>query len=154
MDLARDLYFDDLSPGLSWETLGRTITEADVVSFACLSGDFNPIHVDAEFARGSRFGERVAHGLLGLSVASGQLAGLGFLARSVVAFMGLDWKFTAPIRLGDTVRTRSRVASTRAGSSGDAGVVVLDVQVLNQRDEVTQTGRFTLLVARRPAAIA
>jgi len=87
---------------------GRTIAEADVVAFAGLSGDFNPLHTDAEFAKRMRFGARIAHGLLGL------VSRLGFVEGTVEAFLGLNWKFKAPIMIGDTAVVRAQVAQTKA----------------------------------------
>jgi acyl dehydratase len=97
------------------------------------------------------FGERVAHGLLGLSIASGLAVRLGFLEESTIAFTGLDWKFKAPIKIGDTIRVRLTVAELRAVRRLGGGVTAFDVELLNQRDEVTQQGRWTMLVKSRPA---
>ena len=148
----RGLYFDDIEVGFKATTAGRTVTEADVMQFAGVSGDWNQMHVDAEFARGTLFGERVAHGLLGLSMASGLAMQRGFMEGTVEAFMGLDWKFTAPIKFGDTISAEFEVTQKKA--MGAAGIVVLAVQVVNQRGEVVQKGKWTVLVKTRPAAPA
>ena len=145
----RGLYFEDLAPGLKVTSAGRTISEADIMQFAGLSGDWNPMHVDAEYAKQSIFGERVAHGLLGLSIASGLAMQLGFLDRTVEAFTALDWKFRAPIKIGDTVRMTAEVTKTRAmGASG--GFVTFNVVVKNQRDETVQRGEWMLVVKGKP----
>ena len=147
----RGLYFEDLTPGLKVTSAGRTISEADIMQFAGLSGDWNPMHVDAEYAKQSIFGERVAHGLLGLSIASGLAMQLGFLDRTVEAFTSLDWKFRAPIKIGDTVHMTAKVTKTRAmGASG--GFVTFNVVVKNQRDETVQRGEWMIVVKGKPRA--
>lgn len=145
----RGLYFEDLEVGFKSVTAGRTISEADVVAFAGVTGDWNPLHVDAEYARGMMFGERVAHGLLGLSTATGLAMQRGFLEGTIEAFMGLDWKFTAPIKFGDTIHAELEVLQKKA--MGANGVVVLAINVLNQRGETVQKGRFTVLIRGRGA---
>ena len=145
----RGLYFEDLTPGLKVTSAGRTISEADIMQFAGLSGDWNPMHVDAEYAKQSIFGERVAHGLLGLSIATGLAMQLGFLDRTVEAFTSIDWKFRAPIKIGDTVHMTAEVTKTRAmGASG--GFVTFNVVVKNQRDETVQRGEWMLVVKGKP----
>ncbi len=147
----RGLYFEDLTPGLKVTSAGRTISEADIMQFAGLSGDWNPLHVDAEYAKQSIFGERVAHGLLGLSIASGLAMQLGFLDRTVEAFTSLDWKFRAPIKIGDTIRMTAEVTKTRAmGKSG--GFVTFNVVVKNQHDETVQRGEWMIVVKGKPKA--
>ncbi len=147
----RGQYFEDLEIGRTVVTAGRTVTEADVMAFASLTGDWNPLHVDAEYARGMMFGERVAHGALGLSFALGLAMQRGFMEGTVEAFMGLDWKFTAPVKFGDTLHAEIEVAQKKA--AGANGIVVFNAQVLNQRGEVVQKGKWTALVkARQPVA--
>src|SRR5262245_62825737 len=102
------LFFDDVAVGQEWESLGRTVTEADVVNFAGLSGDFNPIHVDHAFAKTTAFGKPIAHGLLVWSIASG----LGIMAPPMrtLAFLTIErWVFIEPVFLGDTIRVRTKV---------------------------------------------
>ncbi|PKO22390.1 MAG: dehydratase [Chloroflexi bacterium HGW-Chloroflexi-1] len=140
------LYFEEFAVGDSVTSSGRTITEADIVAFAALSGDWNAIHVDAEYAAKGMFGERIAHGLLGLSVASGLAVQLRFMEGTVIAFMGLDWKFRAAIKIGDTIRVHAEVAELKLVPRLGGGIVTFDVQVLNQRDEVTQRGTWSMLV--------
>ena len=145
------LYFEDFEEGMALETRGRTITETDIVAFAGLSGDFNPMHTDATYARNTQFGQRVAHGLLGLSIASGLSYQLGFLEGTVLAFTGLDWKFRAPMFIGDTIRVQVKVTKKREMKAAGGGFVTFDVKVLNQDDAVTQKGEWTILVASKPA---
>jgi acyl dehydratase len=142
-------YFDEIEVGEEYESPGRTVTEADIVLFAGLSGDYNVLHTDAEFMKTSIFGERIAHGLLGLSIQAGLLS-RAMVPYATIAFGGLRWKFKAPIRIGDTIRVRARVASKKETKPG-RGVVVLARTVLNQRDEVVQEGDTELIVERRSA---
>ena len=98
------LYYEDFAEGRSWTTPSRALGEAEVMAFAELSGDRTYLHTDAEAAARGPFGERVAHGLLGLSVLSGLMINLGIVEGTVEAFLGLAWRFTGPIRFGDQVR--------------------------------------------------
>ena len=145
------LYFEDYNIGDSATTAGRTVTESDIVSFAALSGDWNAIHVDAEYAKGGMFGERIAHGMLGLSIATGLAIRLGFLEETVIAFMGLEWKFRGPIKIGDTIKVRAEVAETKLASRLGGGLVTFNVEVVNQRNETCQKGTWTMLVKARGA---
>ena len=110
------------------------------------------IHVDAEFAKGSMFGERIAHGLLGLSIASGLAVRLGFIEDTIIAFMGLDWKFRAPIKIGDTIHTRAQIAEKKPMPRLGGGLITLNVEVLNQRGETTQKGTWSMLMKMKPAS--
>ena len=146
------LFFEEFEVGLELETRGRTITEADIVNFAGLSGDYNPMHTNAAFAASTPFGQRVAHGLLGLSVASGLSYQMGFLEGTVLAFTGLEWKFREPILIGDTIHVQVKITNLRAMKAAGGGFVSFEVQVLNQNDKVTQKGEWTVLVASKPEA--
>ena len=143
-------YFDDIAVGETYESPGRTITETDIVLFAGLSGDYNIIHTDAEFMKTSIFGERIAHGLLVLSIQAG-LLGRAMTPYATLGLAGLRWKFKTPIKIGDTVRVRGTVTSKKEVSKPDSGLVTLTRTVLNQRDEVVQEGETDLLVERRPS---
>ncbi len=149
---ARGLYFEEFEVGLELETRARTITEADIVNFAGLSGDFNPMHTDAVYAAGTQFNQRVAHGLLGLSVASGLAYQMGFIEGTVIAFTGLEWKFRAPIFIGDTIRVQVQVTKLREMKAAGGGFVSLELKVVNQDNAVTQKGEWTVLVASKPQA--
>ena len=140
------LYFEDVELGRRWVSSRRTVADKDIMQFAGLSGDFNPLHVDEEFAKKGIFGKRIAHGLLGLSIASGLPSSEP--SWFILAFMGLDWRFTKPIFIGDTVYCVSEV-KRRKDAGADRGVVVLERKLLNQQDEVVQEGTFTLLVRKR-----
>jgi acyl dehydratase len=145
------LYFEEYTVGASVTSQGRTVTEADVVNFASLSGDWNAIHTDREYAQTTPFEERIAHGLLVLSLSTGLAERLGFLRDTVIAFMGLDWQFRNAVKIGDTIRLRATVAETRAMRRLGGGNVTFKVQILNQNDEVVQRGTWTVLVKSREA---
>lgn len=142
-------YWEEIEVGEEYESPGRTVTEADIVLFAGLSGDYNVLHTDAEFMKSSVFGERIAHGLLGLAIQAGLLT-RAMPPYATLALPGLRWKFRAPIKIGDTIRVRARVTAKKE-SRPDRGLVVLERTVLNQRDEVVQEGETDLIVERRPA---
>ena len=144
------LYFEDLEIGQSLTTRGRTITEADVVNFAGLSGDYNPLHTNEEFARNTEFGQRIAHGALGFSIATGLSYQLGFLEGTVMAFLGLEWKYSAPIYIGDTIHCDITITDLKLMRRLGCGKVVLGVNVVNQDGTITQKGTWTLLVRSRP----
>ncbi len=147
----RGLYFEEFAVGDNITSAGRTVTESDIVAFAALSGDWNTIHTDAEYARSTMFGERIAHGLLGLSIASGLAVRLGFIDGTVIAFMGLDWKFRAPIKIGDTIHVVAQIIEKKPMPRLGGGIIVLNVDVLNQRGETTQKGTWNMLVKMKPA---
>jgi acyl dehydratase len=143
-------YFEEIQVGEEFLSPGRTITEADIVIFAGLSGDYNVLHTDAEFMKKSIFGERIAHGLLGLAIQSGLLT-RGMRPFATLAFLGLRWKFKGPIKIGDTITVRARVIDKRETSKPDRGILTLRREVLNQRGEVVQEGETDVMVERRPA---
>ena len=143
------LYYEDFEVGTSVESWGRTITETDVVNFAALSGDWNLIHTDAEYAAAQMYGQRVVHGLLILSISSGQMVRLGFLDDTVIAFMGLEWQFRRPIFIGDTIRTRLTVQDLKLMKRMTGGVVTFKVEVLNQEQKVCQRGSWDLVCKLR-----
>ncbi len=149
--IQRGFYFEEYTVGDFVITPGRTLTEADIVNFAGLSGDWNPIHVDAEFAKQGVFGERIAHGLLGLSIASGLAVQTGFITGAVIMFRGLDWKFSGAIKIGDTIHVRAEVAAKRAVPRLNGGLVTFNVEVINQHGETTQKGTWSMLVKLLPA---
>lgn len=147
------LYFEEFEPGQTITSAGRTVTEADVVGFAALTGDWTTIHTDAVYAARQSFGQRVAHGLLGLSIASALAARLGFLEETVLAFREIGaWKFSLPIYFGDTIRMRAKVRETKAMRRLGGGLVTFKVEVLNQEDKVVQRGTWTLLMKSRQDA--
>jgi 3-hydroxybutyryl-CoA dehydratase len=146
----KGLYFEEYEVGQSITSQGRTVTEADVVAFAALSGDWNPMHTDAEFASKHPFGQRVAHGLLVLSIGVGLAVRLGFLEETALAFREIgDWKFSLPVYFGDTIRVKATVTDTKPMPRLRGGLVTLNVQILNQDDKVVQRGTLGVLIRGR-----
>jgi len=149
--MRRGLYFEEIEPGRHFSSPSRTVTEADIIAFAGQSGDFNLIHTDAAYAAQGPFGQRVAHGLLVLSIASGLATRTGFMEGTVLAWRDIqEWKFTKPVFIGDTVRVDIAVLETKAMPRLGGGLVQLDLRVLNQQGEVVQRGRWGILVQSRP----
>jgi acyl dehydratase len=127
------------------------VTEADIAGFAGLSGDFNPVHVDAEFARGTRFGQPIAHGLLGLAMAGGFLSRVGVIDGTAIALLDVRWTFKAPIYVGDTITAEIDVTDKRETSSPAHGIVEFGFKLNNQAGAVAQEGTQLFLVASRTA---
>jgi acyl dehydratase len=143
------LYLEDVSVGDTFTTAARTVTETDIVSFAGLSGDFNPLHMDHEWAQRGPFGRPIAHGLLSLAISSGLNSRVDDLA--LLAFLEETRKFKSPVFTGDTIRCIYTVTEVIPSSSKpDRGVVKMDVRLDNQRGESVQIGEDVLLVERRP----
>jgi len=143
--MSEAMYFDDLRIGESWQSRARTITETDVVNFAGMTGDYDPLHVDHEHARQTPFGKPIAHGLLGLSL----LAGLSSTCPAVhtSAFLGIrEWEFMRPLLIGDTVHVVTTVIDLAAASPRH-GRVVWQRQLINQAGDVIQKGVFETLVS-------
>ncbi|MER3414630.1 MAG: dehydratase [Gemmataceae bacterium] len=145
------LFFDDVEVGQQWESLGRTVTEADIVHFAGLSGDFNPIHVDYEFARKTLFKKPIAHGLLGMAITSG--LGLNSPPMRTLALIRIEsWEFLEPIFVGDTVRVRTKVLAKEPRARGRRGLITWQRELINQHGIVVQRGVSVTLVEGRAAA--
>jgi 3-hydroxybutyryl-CoA dehydratase len=139
------LYFEELEVGREWESPVRTITEADIAEFAALTGDDQPIHMDEEFAKRTPFQRRIAHGLLGLSIASGLV--IRTPPMHTQAFLGLrEWNFRAPIFIGDSIRVLVRVREKELRGRGRRGAVTWMVTVLNQDGRVVQEGTTATLI--------
>ena len=147
----RGLYFDDFEIGQKIITAGRTVAESDIFNFAGFSGDYNQIHTDAEFAKGTPFGQRVAHGLLGLSIASGLAMRTGVLEGTVIAFREINnWKFIAPVFIGDTIHVEMEVVESKALPRIGGGSVVITLDVKKQSGETVMKGNWTVLVMSKP----
>ena len=144
-------YFEDIKVGEEYTSPGRTVTETDIVIFAGLSGDYNVLHTDAEHMKSSIFGELIAHGLLGLAIQHG-LLGRVMPPSAAERLGGLHWKFKGPIKIGDTIHVRARVAAKKDADKPEWGLVTVERRVLNQAGEVVQEGETEHLLARRPGA--
>ncbi len=148
--MSDEIYFEDLKVGDKDVSPGRTMTETDIVNFAGLSGDYNAIHTDAHLTQSTPFGQRIAHGLLGLSVASGLAARLpGYDQQKIVAFLGMTWDFRNPVFIGDTIHIEKVVAEKRETKKPGFGVVTFDVKVLKQTGDVCQEGQWKLMYMMR-----
>jgi|CXWL01.1.fsa_nt_gi acyl dehydratase len=146
------LGFDDFWPGRELDGGSRTISTADIRAFAELSGDHNPLHLDEAYARSTPFGGCVAHGALGIAVATGLLATSGLTRGSLIALLGIDWRFEAPIRPGDTVHLRLRVAERRLLADGVRGLVTFAAELAKADGTVVQRGEIRELLHSTPPA--
>ena len=149
---AEPCYFEDLEIGAAFESATRTVTEADIVNFACLSADFNRLHVDAEYAAATPYGQRIAHGLLVLAIMSGLVTRMQLNQHLETSLLGLlDIQcFPRPTLIGDTLRVNVKVVDKAETSWADRGVISFQRRVVNQRGEVVVEGTWKLLVRRRP----
>jgi len=147
-------WFDDFEVGARRLSPGRTITEADLVNFSGLTGDFSQVHTDEEFCKKTEFGTRVAHGLLGLSIAQGLSWRTGYTQGTGVASLAWNnWNFRKPIRIGDTVRVRWHVTEKRESRSKPGmGIIVEWVELVNQHGDIVQSGEHVSMIRKRPHA--
>lgn len=143
------LFYEDYTLGKTMITRGRTITEADIVSFGSLTGDFNPMHFDADYMQDHMLGQRVAHGMLTISYAVGQAYQLGFMEQTVLAFRGIEMKFSQPVYIGDTVHVELEVTDLKDAKRMGGGIVTLEARIVNQDGKAVQKGSWTVLVASR-----
>jgi 3-hydroxybutyryl-CoA dehydratase len=147
------LWFEEFTEGLTIESRGRTITEADIINFAGISGDFNPMHTNADYMKDHQFGARVAHGALVFSIATGLLYQLGVMEGTVVAFTGFEMKLRAPVYIGDTIKVNATVSKKRAMAAAGGGMVSFDIKVTNQKGETTQKGEWTVMILSKPGEV-
>jgi len=148
--IKRGMYFEEFEVGVEVVSPGRTITEADIVMFAGLSGDYTQLHTDEEFAKKTPFGKRIAHGALILAIATGLAARLGFVEGTALAFRELSWKFSLPVFAGDTIYLKARCRELKPMPRLGGGLVIFDATVLNQEGKTVQRGEWHMLVASRP----
>jgi acyl dehydratase len=145
------LFFDDLAVGQRWSTGRRTVTETDIVQFAGVSGDFNPLHSDAVFAADTAFGRTIAHGALVLAIVTGLRQQTGLFSGTLKALLEIrSWRFERPVFPGDTIYAVTTIRELRRSSSGQQGVVVQGVEVINHREEIVQEGELVALMRMRP----
>jgi acyl dehydratase len=144
------MYFEEFQLGQQITTAGRTITEADIINFAGISGDFNQMHVDADYSKNSAFGQRVAHGLLVLSVISGLAVQTGVMEGTVIAFREVsEWKFAKPVFIGDTVNAVLDVKEIKEIRRIGGGSVTIEVGVENQHGDIVMKGTWVVLIKTR-----
>ncbi len=147
----RGMYFEEFQPGQKVISAARTVTESDITTFAGLSGDYNQIHVDAEYSKHTPFGQRVAHGLLGLSIASGLAVQTGVMEGTIIAFREInEWKFIKPIFINDTIHVEIEVLETKALRRIGGGSILISLDVKNQNGETVMKGTWSALIASRP----
>ena len=147
--MPRGTYFSDFAIDQSFESVGRTITESDVVGFAGISGDFNPLHTDATFAEKTPFGQRIAHGMLSASISTGLGQTLGIFEGTTLALMSQTFNYKGPVFFGDTIRLRLTVESVKPSAKGGKGVVHFRSDILKQDDSVVVSGSWTVLFRDR-----
>ena len=146
--------FDEFELGKVYTTVSRTITEADVVAFAGLAGDFNPLHTDEEYARATPLGSRVAHGPLVLSIATGQANQLGIFEGTTIALLSMTTRFVGPVRLGDTIHTELTVTEKKESKKPDRGIATFAVAVVNQKGEKVIEGDWVVMLTRNSAEVS
>lgn len=144
----RGLTFDEFEIGDRYQSQARTVTEADVVAFAGISGDFNPLHTDAEFGKSTPFGERIAHGMLLVAIATGMANWTGVFEGTTIALMEQLITYKGVVKFGDTIHLELEVMEKTPTSKPDRGVVKYAARVINQRGEVVIDGVWTLLMKR------
>lgn len=142
------LTFDQFNLGDMFISPARTVTEADVVAFAGLSGDFNPLHMDEEFGKSTPFGARIAHGMLSAAMATGMANWLGVFEGTTIALMEQVIQYKGAVRFGDTIHLELKVAEKKETSKPDRGVVIFETRVCNQENKPVIEGRWTLLMKR------
>ncbi|HEY5669196.1 MAG TPA: MaoC/PaaZ C-terminal domain-containing protein [Anaerolineales bacterium] len=145
----RGLTFDEFEIGDRYQSQARTVTEADVVAFAGISGDFNPLHTDAEFGKSTPFGERIAHGMLLVAMATGMANWTGVFEGTTIALMEQLIRYKGVVKFGDTIHLELEVMEKTPTSKPDRGVVKYAARVINQRGEVVIDGVWTLLMKRQ-----
>lgn len=149
----RGKYFEDFEIGMVIETPRRTVTSTDIVNFACLSGDFNEVHTNFEYCEATPFGQPIAHGPLVYAIMGGLQYASGVNDGTLLALLGIDeWRMLKPVFHGDTVHMRATVESKKETSKPDRGVVAFKREFVNQRDEVVQSMKATIMYKRRCAA--
>jgi acyl dehydratase len=147
----RTLYYEDIEPGATFRTEGRTITEADSTFFSMLTGDWNPLHCNAPAAQASRFGQRVVAGMFGMTLINGALHQWAIFEKSGLTMLGIrDWRFLLPIHIGDTLMVEMQVDSKRITSRQDAGLLERKFTIRNQHGETVQSGYSDMLITLRP----
>ena len=148
--MVRGKYFEEFTVGDKYTTPARTVTEADVVNFAGLAGSWGPEHTDEEFAKKTTFGTRIAHGMLIASIAEGLLTRLDLYTETVTALLNVSFKFTGPVKAGDTIAVKATIAEKKETKAGGRGIVKLALSVVNQRDEVVLEGERVVMITMKP----
>lgn len=146
----RGMYFEDFEVGQVIETPRRTVTSTDIVNFACLSGDFNEVHTNFEYCKNTPFGEPIAHGPLVYAIMGGLQYASGVNDGTLLALLGIDeWRMFTPVKHGDTLHMRAIVEGKKETSKPDRGIVFFKREFVNQRDEIVQSMKTTIMYKRR-----
>jgi len=145
----QDKYYEDYEIGQQFTSPARTITEADIVAYAGISGDYSQLHINKEHAKNTPFGQRVAHGLLGLTVAQGMETWTDISFANGIASLGWTWDFRKPIFIGDSLHLQVTVAKKRMTKNPGRGIVYVSGKLFNQKDEVVQEGEHRVMVKVR-----
>jgi acyl dehydratase len=148
----RGLYFDDFTEGRQFFSASRTVTESDVMTFAGVSGDFNPLHTDETFAEKTPMKTRIAHGMLTMAIATGLANQMGIFEGTTIALMQQTINYKGMVRFGDTVRLIMTVKNAKPSRNPKRGVVTYDVQIVNQKDEPVIDSEWVLMMARHEGA--
>ncbi len=143
------MFYEDFEVGAEYETTARTIGEADILQFAALTGDWNRVHTDAEFCKQTPYGQRIAHGLFGLSLMEGLKYRLGHFDGSAIASLSWNVKFSQAIFIGDTLHVKVRIASKRETKKPGRGILTEDVQLINQKGEVVTAAEHMVMLRFR-----
>ena len=145
------LYWEEWQIGKSFQTAARTVTETDIVNFAGISGDYNPLHINEEYCKTTQFGTRIAHGPLVYSIAAGLLFQLHLYDDTLIAFLGFEsLKFTKPVKIGDTIYAKVVVTELTETSKQDRGVMKRQLNVINQHGDIVQDAIQAFLMKRKP----
>ena len=147
MKYLNTLYYADLPEDFYITTASRTISESDIMLFAGLTGDYNELHTSATFAAKTAFSERIAHGMLTLSMANGLYMRTGLFNESTVANLGIkEWRFGKPVKIGDTISVKISLHEKHLSSRKDRGIVNWNIEVVNQNEEVVASGIWTKMI--------
>jgi acyl dehydratase len=145
------LFWEEWEVGKSFTSAARTVTESDIVMFAGISGDYNPLHINEEYCKKTQFGTRIAHGPLVYAIAAGLLFQLHLYDDTLIAFLGFEnLRFTKPVKIGDTIHAKVTVTEVTETSKPDRGVMKRLLQVINQNGEVVQEGIQAFLLHKKP----
>jgi len=147
----RGLYFEDFEIGQEFKTPARTITQTDIVNFACLSGDFNEVHTNFEYCKTTPFGEPIAHGPLVYAIMGGLQYASGINEGTLLALLQIDaWRMLSPVKHGDTIHMAAKVVEKKETSKPDRGVITFERRCVKQDGAIAQEMRATILYRRRP----
>ena len=140
--------FDEFKVDVEFTTASRTITETDVVNFAGLSGDFNPLHTDEEFGKSTPFKGRVAHGMLSVAIATGLANQLGIFEGTTIALLSMTINYKGAAKFGDTIHMVLKVVDKKETSKGDKGIVTFNTIVYNQNDDPIVEGQWVVMLRK------